>query len=168
MYEFKKAVKDFRVEIGESDSERLFKVFDRDGSGAIDYDEFLRGVRGEMNEFRKGLCKKAFAIMDKDKSGILNIDDIKQVYNAKMHPDVKAGKKTEDDILMEFLDTFEMHYSFNHPGARDGKIDMNEWIEYYNNVSMSIDRDDYFQLMMNSAWNLDGSRVTKKGWAGEY
>ena len=113
MYEFKKAVKDFRVEIGESDSERLFKVFDRDGSGAIDYDEFLRGVRGEMNEFRKGLCKKAFAIMDKDKSGILNIDDIKQVYNAKMHPDVKAGKKTEDEILGEFLDTFEMHYSLN-------------------------------------------------------
>jgi len=49
--------------------------------------------------------------MDKDKSGILNIEDIKQFYNAKMHPDVKSGKKTEDDILMEFLDTFEMHYS---------------------------------------------------------
>jgi len=41
-------------------------------------------------------------------------------------------------------------------------------MEYYNNVSMSIDDDKYFQLMMNSAWNLDGSRVTKKGWAGEY
>lgn len=45
---------------------------------------------------------------------------------------------------------------------------MNEWIEYYNNVSMSIDDDKYFELMMNSAWNLDGSRVTKKGWGGEF
>jgi hypothetical protein len=44
---------------------------------------------------------------------------------------------------------------------------LDEWIEYYNNVSMSIDDDKYFELMMNSAWNLDGSRVTKKGWAGE-
>ncbi len=34
---------------------------------------------------------------------ILNIG----VYNAKLHPDVKAGKKTEDEILGEFLDTFE-------------------------------------------------------------
>jgi len=28
-----------------------------------------------------------------------------------MHPDVKAGKKTEDEILGEFLDTFEVHMS---------------------------------------------------------
>ena len=86
----------------------------------------------------------------------------------KMHPDVKKGKKTEDDVLCEFLDTFEMHYSLNHEGSRDGKISMDEWIEYYNNVSMSIDDDKYFELMMNSAWNLDNSRVTKKGWGGEF
>lgn len=51
--------------------------------------------------------------MDKDKSGVLDMDDIKEVYNAKKHPDVIAGKKTEQEILGEFLDTFEMHYSLN-------------------------------------------------------
>lgn len=114
------------------------------------------------------MAKKAFNIMDKDKSGILNLDDIKQSYNAKMHPDVKSGKKTEDDILMEFLDTFEAQYAITHPDSRDGQITVDEWIEYYNNVSMSIDDDKYFEVMMNSTWNLDGSRVTKKGWGGEF
>ena len=33
--------------------------------------------------------------MDKDRSGVINIDDIKDVYNAKKHPDVINGKKTE-------------------------------------------------------------------------
>jgi len=47
----------------------MFKLFDRDRSGRIDYDEFLRGIRGEMNDFRVNLSKKAFNIMDKDKSG---------------------------------------------------------------------------------------------------
>jgi hypothetical protein len=47
-------------------------------------------------------------------------------------------------------------------------ITKDEFIEYYNNVSCSIDDDKYFELMMNSAWNFDKSRVTKKGWAGEY
>jgi hypothetical protein len=32
---------------------------------------------------------------------------------------------------------------------------------------MSVDRDDYFELMMNNAWNLKGDKVTKKAWAGE-
>jgi hypothetical protein len=66
-----------------------------------------------MNGYRRNLAEKAFRIMDRDKSGVLNIDDIKGVYNGKMHPDVKAGKKTEEEVLGEFLDTFEAHYSLN-------------------------------------------------------
>jgi Ca2+-binding EF-hand superfamily protein len=45
LYEFKKAIKDFRVSIVERDVERLFNIFDRNRNGSIDYDEFLRGVR---------------------------------------------------------------------------------------------------------------------------
>ncbi len=168
MYEFKKAIKDFRIPIPEKSVDRLFELFDRNKSNSIDYDEFLRGVRGEMNGFRRALSEKAFRVMDKDRSGVLNINDIKGVYNAKMHPDVKAGKKNEEEVLGEFLDTFEAHYAMSNPDSRDGNITVEEWLEYYNNVSMSIDDDAYFQVMMNSTWNLDGSRVTKKGWGGEY
>jgi len=122
-----------------------------------------------MNSQRAAVAKKAFAIMDKDKSGKIDINDIRQSYNAKQHPDVKAGKKTEDEILTEFLDTFEDHFCDvkGQEDSRDGIINMNEWLEYYNNVSMSIDNDEYFALMMNNTWNLDGKRVTKKGWGGE-
>ena len=52
MYEFKKACRDFRIGLTEADAERLFRIFDRDRSGKMDYEEFLRGVRGEMNAFR--------------------------------------------------------------------------------------------------------------------
>ena len=167
--EFKKAMHDFRIGLNDKQVGVAFQIFDRDGSGEISYDEFLRSVRGDMNESRIALCKKAYKIMDKDGSGLLDINDIRQNYNAKQHPDVKSGKKTEDEILGEFLDTFEDHFCDmkGNADSRDGKITMREWIEYYNNVSMSIDRDDYFQLMMNNTWNLDGSRVTKKGWGGE-
>lgn len=49
-----------------------------------------------MNGFRRRLTEKAFKIMDKDKSGVLDINDLKGTYNAKKHPDVINGKKTED------------------------------------------------------------------------
>lgn len=111
--EFNKAIHDFRVGLNEKDTARLFAIFDRDRSGTIDYEEFLRGVRGEMNAFRMAFAMKAFAIMDADGSGVIEIDDIRQKYNGKMHPDVKAGKKTEDEILFEFIDTFEKHHSDN-------------------------------------------------------
>mmetsp|Transcript_22354 Transcript_22354/g.16834 ORF Transcript_22354/g.16834 Transcript_22354/m.16834 type:complete len:97 (-) Transcript_22354:45-335(-) len=64
--------------------------------------------------------------------------------------------------------TYAFESDLQHEGSRDGNISLDEWMEYYNNVSMSIDDDKYFELMMNSAWNLDNSRVTKKGWGGEF
>ena len=100
--------------------------------------------------------------MDSDKSGKVDINDIRQTYNAKKHPDVMSGKKKEEEVLCEFLETFEQNYTNmkGHEDTRDGVISMEEWLEYYNNVSMSIDDDEYFSLMMNNAWNLDGKKVT--------
>ena len=45
--------------------------------------------------------------MDRDGSGLLDINDIKGLYNVASHPDVRSGKKTEDEMLGEFLETFE-------------------------------------------------------------
>lgn len=168
--EFKKAMHDFRVGLSEAQVLAAFNYFDRDGSGEISYDEFLRSIRGQMNPRRKAIAQKAFAIMDVDNSGTLDINDVRQNYNAKQHPEVKAGKKSEDEVLGEFLDTFEDHFCDmkGNADARNGQVTMQEWLEYYNNVSMSIDNDEYFELMMTNAWNLDGKRVTKRGWGGEF
>lgn len=104
-------MKDFKVDINDQEVLTIFGVFDRDGSGEIDYDEFVRGVRGPMNQFRKKIVASAFKKLDKDGSGVIDINDIKGVYNASRHPDVKSGKKTEDEVLGEFIETFEQHHS---------------------------------------------------------
>jgi len=144
----------------------LFDTFDINGDGNISYDELMRSVVGEMNAFRKTLVRKAFSKLDKNGNGIIELDDIKGVYNAKFHPEVKAGKKTEDEVLYEFLDTFELHHSLKNPKDKDRQINMKEFTEYYNNVSASIDNDQYFELMMTNAWNLNNVNYSK-GWGAE-
>jgi calcyphosin len=54
----------------------------------------------------------------------------------------------------EFLDTFDVG------GIPDGKVTPAEFLNYYNNVSSSIDNDDYFELMMRNAWHISGG----EGW----
>lgn len=166
-YEFAKGMTDFALGFSEGEIAQLFSYFDVNNNNLIEYDEFLRTIRGPMNANRKAIVQKAFAIMDKDGNGYLDYNDIKGVYNAKFHPDVKSGKKTEQQILQEFLETFEAAHNMRNNDAPDHIVTKDEFDEYYNNVSASIDRDDYFATMMNSAWNLDKSRVTKKAWAGE-
>jgi len=47
-----KAVNDMRLGFSHDECHRVSKIFDRKGDGKIDYNEFLWGVRGEMNKFR--------------------------------------------------------------------------------------------------------------------
>lgn len=47
--------------------------------------------------------------MDKNGDGVLTVSDLRGVYSAKKHPLVIDGKKTEDEVLFEFLDTFDLH-----------------------------------------------------------
>ena len=80
-----------------------------------------------------------------------------------MHPDVKSGKKTEEEVLSEFLDTFELHHSLKHPEDKDRKINLAEFTEYYTNISSTIDNDQYFELIITNAWNLNDVSYAK-GW----
>ena len=158
--EFTKGVRQCKLDFRIADIRALFKAFDVDRSGTISYDEFLREIRGELTPQRKRLVVKAFHLLDKDGSGVLDYDDIKSVYNASRNPAVLEGRKTERQVLEEFLETFEMHHSVKRDEAPDHQVTLDEWIEYYTNVSASIDRDDYFEQMMESSWNLS-SRDTK-------
>lgn len=152
MAEFRKGCNDFRLDLNDRELQEAFTTIDRDHSGEIDYDEFLRAIRGPMNEFRVNLVRQAFKKLDKDGSGVVDIDDIRGVYSAKSHPDVRAGKKTEEDVLCDFLETFEMHHNICDAALMDHKVTWDEFIEYYNNVSSSIDGDDYFETMISAAW----------------
>lgn len=105
--EFTKALTSYRISQDPLEINAIFNLFDVDKNGGISYNEFLRGIAGEMNSFRRGLAMKAFKKLDKDGNGVIQKNDLKGVYNAKMHPDVRLGKMTEDDVLFEFLDTFE-------------------------------------------------------------
>jgi Ca2+-binding EF-hand superfamily protein len=111
--EFAKAMRDYRITQDQDEINSVFKIFDRDGNGEINYDEFLRTIVGKMNEGRRNIVTLAFKKFDADGNGTINIEDLKGRYNAKNHPDVKMGKKTEEDVLYEFLDTFEQHYALS-------------------------------------------------------
>jgi len=70
-------MRDYRVDLTDSQMQLLFNYVDRDQSGALDYDEFLRAIRGQMNQFRKNLVSRAFAKLDIDGSGQIDVDEIR-------------------------------------------------------------------------------------------
>lgn len=59
-YEFMWGLKENGHTLSPSEFERIFKYFDRNNDGKINFDEFMRGLRGEINDKRRTLIQLAF------------------------------------------------------------------------------------------------------------
>lgn len=93
--------------------------------------------------------------MDKDGSGKLTVDDLRGVFNTTKHPEVLAGRLTEEQVLVDFLEGFE-----GVAGNEDGTVTVKEFEDYYGDVSASIPSDDYFCEMMESVWMITETMPT--------
>jgi Ca2+-binding EF-hand superfamily protein len=142
----------YKVNLTPAQKNSLFQFFDRDNSGTVSYDEFVRGVRGDMNDFRVNWVMQAFDILDKDKSGIISIEELASTYDVSQNPAVRSGKVTAREAIQNFMAQWDNN--------RDGTVTKEEFIEAYQWVSSSIDSDDYFELMMRNAWHISGG----SGW----
>ena len=94
-----------------------------------------------------------FKKLDKFSIGYLEISDVKNGFYPRFHPDVKSGKRNEEEILGEFLDTMEMHHQlFNKfPNSRVSK---DEFIEYLRCISSTIEDDSNFEQYIVNAWKM--------------
>ena len=146
--ELSKALDDLQLHLSDGEKRAIFHHFDKDNSGTIDFQELAVGLRDPLSPRRYALVQQAFSKIDFDGSGLVSRDEIDAVYDPSNHPDVLAGKRTSKEILTEFMATFDM-------GAA-GQVSRQEFEEYYSNVSASIDNDDYFELMIRTAWGISG------------
>ena len=165
--EFKKCCEQFNLNLTEDEVKTAFISFDRDNTGEIDYDEFLRTIRGDMNDFRKNLVYQVFNKLDLNGNGEISFDELQAKYSAKSHPEVLSGKKKEEEVLKEFMDTFQDTYNYLCGTETDNIITLEEFMEYYENISMTIDSDEYFEAMLNNAWNLNNQNNYKKAWVNK-
>ena len=142
--EFKYSMRDYGLTLSEIEVTQIVKYFDTNKDGKISFDEFLRAIRGDLNPRRNSLVEMAFKILDKDGSGEVTLKDISEAYDVSSHPDFISGAKTADQILLEFMDMWDTK-------KKDHIVILDEFKDYYKDLSASIDDDDYFELMIRNA-----------------
>uniref|UniRef100_A0A673KWU6 Calcyphosin-like protein n=1 Tax=Sinocyclocheilus rhinocerous TaxID=307959 RepID=A0A673KWU6_9TELE len=172
--EFEKGLENYAVSVGKDKAQQIFAMMDKDGSGTINFDEFLEKLRVRMcfegtktfsvlismqpasvsllqppmSSARRQVIDQAFQKFDKTGDGVVTIEDLQGVYNSKHHPKYKSGEWTEEQVFRSFLENFDSPYD------KDGKVTLEEFVNYYSGVSASVDSDEYFITMMKNAWKL--------------
>ena len=170
--DFEKMFKRYRFNLSQIEINNLFNFFDKDKSGFIDYSEFLKEITGSLNNFRIQILKNVFQKLDKNEQGFINVKMMRDNYDPKGHPLVRQNKRSEDEILGEFIDMLEYHFNLlnekneENEDVNDIKIDFEEFCEFYKTISVCIEEDKYFEIMVLSEWGIkkDGKSLYQKDW----
>lgn len=59
-----------------------------------------------MNAKRQSIIDKAYLKLEKDCCGFVSVTNIKNTYNAALHPAVQSHRMTEECAMKEFLANF--------------------------------------------------------------
>jgi len=71
----------FGKSLSDEEIDEMFDKVDADGSGAIDYSEFVVATMNEKNLLSNNKLQTAFKMFDKDGGGSISTDEIKQVLS---------------------------------------------------------------------------------------
>ena len=110
-----------------------------------------------MNERRRNMVLKAFAMLDKTGDGRITFEDVKDIYDVSGSPDFTEKRLTKEQIVSNFLNSFEGKH-----GNKDGAISLDEFVDYYSDVSQSIPGDEMFIAMMEQSWQCPEHDNTKE------
>ena len=76
-------------------------------------------------------------------------------FDAKNHPEVISGKKTEEEILLEFIDSFQINnYILNYGNNNENNIiDFEIFANFYEYVAFVYENDNEFKNIVNSTFH---------------
>jgi len=150
--EFLIGLKEMGIVIDKANVRIVVDLFDRNKDGHVNFNEFLGTVRGKLNAKRLGLVQEAWTRLDKQGDGEVTLDDLLEIYDVSQRKEVVDGKMTEMQAIRDVAKLWD------HNG--DGRIVFEEFLEYYKDLSGSVDSDRKFELMMRNTWHIGGgSRV---------
>ena len=95
-----------------------------------------------------------------NKNNSVNINSIKNKFNAKNDIRIINKEKNEEEILCEFLDSFDLNLNliYNKDIFWNKKIiniSFDEFANFYEYVSFIYDNDNDFIQLVNNSWNFN-------------
>ena len=154
---FEKIITIYRLSLTQDEILKIFKIFDKDNTGQINYDEFIRTLIGQISPRRDYLIKSIFNLVSNGRNE-LSINDLKKNYNSSRDPEWVARKKTREQVIADFVELLEIFLEYNSKMSKStpGYMNFEDFYKFYSQISMGISDNNYFEYLVNNVWNLDG------------
>jgi len=108
--QFTRSLKDYCISLPEEEVKVLFNYFDLSRKGKMVVDKFMNQFITPLSKEREELVIAVYRHLSQNYNGNLHINNLKQLFSTRGHPDVRTGLKTEDEVLGEFIETFDVSF----------------------------------------------------------
>lgn len=136
LHDFTWAMKENGHRLQTLEFQQLYKYFDRNNDGIVDYYNFLIELRGPIPPYRTKLIQDIYKMLDKGKVGWIPFELITSNYKGDPHGLFIARFAKQKATTIDFED-------------------------YYSDVSALIEKDDIFESFMKGEWKLPEEKVEK-------
>ena len=149
------------INLPSQDIKNIFNTFiSKNNKNYLDFSAFIRNYKQELNENKLSCVEQAFSNLDTNENDKVPLNIIKKLFKADKHPDVLNGLKKEEEIILEFLDCFNINYEIlsldskiNNDNNSQRIIDFEIFANFYEYVSFIYPNDKEFENVVNSSWN---------------
>lgn len=86
---------DFGIQVSQDEAAQVLEHFDIDKNGLVNFNEFLRTLKGNLSPARVDVVKKAYEKLDVNKDGSVKLDDIAKTFDASNLREVTEGRRSE-------------------------------------------------------------------------
>ena len=138
--------------------QKIFKIFDINNTGYINYDTFFKNIVGYMGRNRQELVRKIYEILKKDENGNIFVYDLKRLFNANKYNEIFGGLKAKEYVYYEFIDNLEIFLNYRNKLYNKNLsniLDYNDFLRFFDQISMYIDNDNIFEDYIYSCWNIN-------------
>ena len=159
LYNFINILELEHINFGKNDYNDIFSYFSSDSNKEyLDYNRFIRFFKKELNDNKLNIVEKVFLSLkyDTEDNEEIPLNEIKKKYSARRHPEVIWGKKTEDEKIREFRESFDINYEIANLDQVNNKVgkfvDFQTFANYYEYVSFIYSNDEDFTNLLISTW----------------
>lgn len=148
------------INLPKSDIKNIFNTFSSKlNKNYLDFSSFFRNYKKELDQNKLECVEQAFSNIDINGNDKVPINLIRKQFKANKHPDVLNGLKKEEDIILEFLDCFNINYEIMNLDFKIEKgINNNRFVNFeifanfYEYVSYIYPNDKEFENIVYSSW----------------
>lgn len=148
------------VHLNPLELDALIKRFDKSGQNVVCAQELVAELRGNMTAERLAAVVLVHNQLIMEGEGSVEFKNMFNLYrtNAARHPDVLNGSVSREQVILDFESSWP-----GRVGTKIGTVTLDEFVEYYNDISPAFIDDDSFFTMLRNCWAIPATSEYMKG-----